>query len=118
MATHMTYDFLKSACASLVLVLLSACGGGAEPASAPALATPAPLAASAAPARVLAAGCDSSDCAPVIDGLAEQFRSSAQRAQVDAEAQASVVPAYPQVSPDAVMAPPPPKPEAFGAEGQ
>lgn len=111
----MTLDFLKYACASLTLVLLTACGGGAEPAAAP---SAAPAAAAPAPARVLAAACDRSDCAPVIDGLAEQFRSSAQRAQVDADAQASAAPAYPRVVQETVAAPPPARQEAFGTEGQ
>lgn len=111
----MTLDFLKYACASLTLVLLTACGGGAEPAAAP---SAAPAAAALAPARVLAAACDRSDCAPVIDGLAEQFRSSAQRAQVDADAQASAAPAYPRVVQETVAAPPPARQEAFGTEGQ
>jgi hypothetical protein len=108
----MTPTLLKSACTCLTLLLLSACGGGAEPAAS------SMAAASPAPARVLASACDGTECAPVIDGLAEEFRSHAQRAKVDAEAQASAAPAYPQVAPDAVMAPPPGKPEAFGAEGQ
>jgi hypothetical protein len=113
-AIIMTLNILKYACASLTLVLLTACGGGAEP-----LATaPAAPAAALAPAPVLAAACNSSDCAPVIDGLAEQFRSSAQRAQVDAEAQASAAPAYPRVAQETVMAPTPVKQEAFGTEGQ
>jgi hypothetical protein len=111
----MTLDFLKYTCASLSLVLLSACGGGGEPAAVP---SPAPAAAALAPVRVLAAGCDSSDCAPVIDGLAEQFRSNAQRAQLDADAQASAAPAYPRVAQETVTAPAPAKPVAFGTEGQ
>jgi hypothetical protein len=114
-AIIMTLNFLKYACASLTLVLLTACGGGAEPSAAP---QAAPAAAAPAPARVLAAACDSTDCAPVIDGLAEQFRSSAQRAQVEAEAQASAAPAYPRVAQETVMAPAPVKGEAFGTEGQ
>ena len=114
----MTLTFLKSACACLTLVLLSACGGGAEPAASSTISTAAPAAASPAPARELASGCDGAECAPVIDGLAEEFRSHAQRAKVDAAAQASAAPAYPQVAPDAVMAPPPVKPDAFGMEGQ
>ena len=112
----MTLTFLKSACACLTLVLLSACGGGAEPAASSTISSAAPAAPS--PARVQASGCEGAECAPVIDGLAEEFRSHAQRAKVDAAAQASAAPAYPQVAPDAVMAPPPVKPDAFGMEGQ
>ncbi len=107
----MTVSLLKTTFAGVMLALLSACGG-ADPAPAamasPAVASPA----STGPAP----SCDSRDCAPVIDGLAEEFRSRAQRAKPAPEAEASA-PAYPQVAADAVMAPPPPLPQAFGSEG-
>lgn len=108
----MTVTILKTTLAGLVLAVLSACGG-ADPAPAP-MASPA--VASTVTARP-APSCDSHDCAPVIDGLAEEFRSRAQRGKPVPDAEASAAPAYPQVAADAVMAPPPPAPAAFGSEG-
>jgi hypothetical protein len=80
---------LKTLAAATVLTILTACGGSAD------------IIADSAPTQLAEVSC--SDCAPVIDGLAEEFRSAALRR--DKEPAADAAPAYPAVAADAVALP-------------